>query len=288
VSHRGGDVEIEANGVRALTFVVGDPTQRGELSTAALFEALSEVRGYRLERMSIGRSQSSVYRLHKLGTRTLFLKVSTLGDAAELAAECDCLGWLASRTSVPTVLKFVTNDEAAFLLTVGLAGNNAAEAPRHFWSPITEQLALQLRQLHSLDPAECPFDRTLDRVIPLAAKRAAAGQLDESDFDSERASRSASDLVDSLYRERPQSEDIVIVHGDACLPNAIFDQDKFSGFVDCGRCGRADRYKDLALAYRSIKSNFGRSLAENFLAAYGLDDVDPRKLSYYQLLDEFF
>lgn len=68
----------------------------------------------------------------------------------------------------------------------------------------------------------------------------------------------------------------------------IFHQGSFSGFVDCGRCGRADRHQDLALAHRSIESNFGSSSAEDFLKEYGLEHVDPKKLSYYRLLDEFF
>jgi aminoglycoside 3'-phosphotransferase-2 len=96
------------------------------------------------------------------------------------------------------------------------------------------------------------------------------------------------ELLDSLYREHPGSEDIVVTHGDPCLPNVIFDNGSFSGFVDCGRCGRADRYQDLALAHRSIESNFGIRLAESFLRAYGLEPVDTMKLSYYRLLDEFF
>lgn len=62
----------------------------------------------------------------------------------------------------------------------------------------------------------------------------------------------------------------------------------FSGFVDCGRFARADRYQDLAVAFRSIESNFAAGLGASFLDAYGLDHVDADKLAYYQLLDEFF
>ena len=147
---------------------------------------------------------------------------------------------------------------------------------------------MQLRQLHSLDARECPFDRTLDKVLSLASARARSGQVDESAFDAERLGCSAMELLAALCRERPQSEDLVVTHGDVCLPNVIFHNGSFSGFVDCGRCGRADRYQDLALAHRSIESKFGSSHAENFLGAYGLQQVDRRKLSYYRLLDEFF
>ncbi|MGH8496544.1 MAG: APH(3') family aminoglycoside O-phosphotransferase [Gammaproteobacteria bacterium] len=189
---------------------------------------------------------------------------------------------------MPRVLEFGIEGELAYLLTEALPGSSAVEAPPGLWPRISAQVAFRLRRLHSLEAEECPFDRTLDRVAPLAATRASSGQVDESDFDPDRLGCNAMELLDSLYRERPQSEDVVVTHGDACLPNTIFHNGSFSGFIDCGRCGRADRYQDLALAHRSIESNFGSSLAEDFLRAYGLKHVDTRKLSYYRLLDEFF
>jgi aminoglycoside 3'-phosphotransferase-2 len=254
----------------------------------AIFQALPQVRGYRVELVSIGKSAFSVYRLAKPGKPTLFLKVSTVEDAPELKTECDCLNWLTRRASVPRVLEFDIEGESAYLLTEALPGCNAMGASPDFWSRISVQVASQLRRLHSLDAEQCPFDRTLDRVVSLAATRAASGQVDESDFDAERLGCSAMELLDSLYRERPNFEDIVVTHGDPCLANMIFDNGSFSGFVDCGRCGGADRHQDLALAHRSIEGNFGSSVAEDFLRAYGLDRVDTEKLSYYRLLDEFF
>lgn len=257
-----------------------------ELNT--ILQLIPQAREYRREQISIGRSGSSVYGLANPSRPTRFLKVSTADDACDLEAERDRLAWLANRTFVPKVLEFGKAEGFAFLLTEALPGANAAEAPARLWSRLVEQVARQLRQLHSLHPDDCPFDRTLDRVILLAGQRAETGLVDDSDFDPEHTGRSAMELLTSLHHRRPQSEDIVVTHGDACLPNLIFENGNFSGFVDCRRCGRADRYQDLALAHRRIESNFGGSLAEDFLSAYGLEHVDSRRLSYYRLLDEFF
>ena len=256
--------------------------------TTTVLRALPQLRRYHLEPVSVGKSASSVYRLVQPGMPALFLKVSTVEDAAALKLESDCLEWLATKTSVPGVLQSGTAGQSAYLLTEALPGSSASDAPRDLWERIAAQIAGRLRQLHAVDVEECPFDRTLDRVIPLAAGRASSGLADELDFDSERLGCNAIDLLDSLYRQRPGSEDIVVTHGDPCLPNIIFEGGAFTGFVDCGRCGRADRYQDLALAHRSIESNFGKSLAGAFLSAYGLEYVDTMKLSYYRLLDEFF
>jgi aminoglycoside 3'-phosphotransferase II len=96
------------------------------------------------------------------------------------------------------------------------------------------------------------------------------------------------ELFGSLQSTRPDLEDSTVKHGDPCLSNLIFKKGRFSGFVDCDRCGRADRYQDLALGHRGIARNFGSTAGENFLAAHGLEHVDTEKLSYYRMLDDFF
>jgi aminoglycoside 3'-phosphotransferase-2 len=183
---------------------------------------------------------------------------------------------------------FAVDGNRAYLLTEGLSGTNAAEAPGRLQSQVVARFAVELRRLHSIDPGACPIDRTLERVLSTERARAMAGRVDEADFDAGRLGGTAIELLGPLYQGRPQWEEIVVTHGDACLSNAVFDGRTFSGFVDCGRCGRADRYQDLALAVRSIHSSFGGRFAAAFFDAYGIDSVDAEKVSYSQLVDEFF
>lgn len=63
---------------------------------------------------------------------------------------------------------------------------------------------------------------------------------------------------------------------------------RFSGFIDCGRLGVADRHQDLALACWSIRHNIDETWIGPFLKRYGLPEAEPAKLSWYRLLDEFF
>lgn len=253
-----------------------------------LRQVLPQIRGYEPEEVAIARSTSTVYRLVSPEMPTLFLKAAAGVDTAALNAEYDRLRWLAGRVPVPSVLGFAVDTDCVYLLTEDLAGINAAEVPAHLRAQVTSQFAAELRKLHSIDPGECPFDRTLEQVLPAARARAVAGRVDEADFDAERLGCTAIQLLSPLYEERPGFEDIVVAHGDACLPNAIFDGGSFSGFVDCGRCGRADRYQDLALAARSINRSFGGHFVAEFFDAYGVGSVDAEKISYYQLADEFF
>jgi aminoglycoside phosphotransferase len=55
-----------------------------------------------------------------------------------------------------------------------------------------------------------------------------------------------------------------------------------------GRAGMGDRYRDLALAVRSVQFNYGRGWVEPFLQASGVDSIDCKKMEFFQLLDEFF
>ena len=90
-----------------------------------------------------------------------------------------------------------------------------------------------------------------------------------------------------LVSRKPEREDSVFTHGDYCLPNIIILERSIAGFVDLHRAGVSDRYKDLALAIRSIRSNLGYDLESVFLNEYGITRPDIQKIEYYMLLDEF-
>ena len=86
---------------------------------------------------------------------------------------------------------------------------------------------------------------------------------------------------------RPQTEDLVLTHGDYCLPNILLHNGQLSGFIDLGRAGVADRHQDLALAVRSLAYNFGEGWAPLLFAAYGIEP-DETKLAFYTRLDDAF
>jgi len=142
--------------------------------------------------------------------------------------------------------------------------------------------------LHALQVNSCPFDQTFATCLNDARERTSRGAVDESDFDDEHFGATAADLLEKLIKDKPKSEDLVVTHGDACLPNIFVDGESFSDFVDCGRLGVADRYRDLALAGRSISSNLGYQWVEPFFRRYGLFPPNSSKLAFYRLLDEFF
>jgi len=246
------------------------------------------VDGYACDRETLGRSAAGVFRFEASGLPRLFLKVDEAGHFAELPGEVERLRWLAGQgIACPEVLAFTTHAGRNWLLMNAIPGRDLVSAGPLNAVEAVALMAGALHRLHALDIRTCPFDNRLDRRIADARARMEAGLVDEEDFDDERMGLSASDIFDELAH-RPDNEDLVVTHGDACMPNYMADGDRFSGFIDCGRLGIADRYQDLALACWSIRHNLGEQWILPFLDRYGLPDIDNAKLDYYRLLDEFF
>ncbi len=218
----------------------------------------------------------------------LFLKTQAVTDAGSLRDEADRLHWLNGRVPVPNVVAFAQQDDCEYLLLTGLPGVNGVDASLERPADVVAGLADALKSLHQLPAAGCPFEQTVSVQVERARQRVCANLVDEDDFDEERLGRAARDVLVELEAWRPDDETRALTHGDPCLPNVLFSEGSFTGFVDCGRFGVADPYQDLALAARSIGSNLGPDWVYVFFDRYGLAAPDRRKLSFYRLLDEFF
>lgn len=75
----------------------------------------------------------------------------------------------------------------------------------------------------------------------------------------------------------------VLVHGDACLPNFIFDGDVFSGYVDLGDVAVDNPQIDLAAAIWSLQYNLGPGYGAEFLKKYGLKNVTEELIEKLRL-----
>jgi aminoglycoside 3'-phosphotransferase II len=243
--------------------------------------------GFALHPITTGKSGANVWRATR-DNEAWFVKAQTSAD--EMRLEAQRFVWLqAHDIPVPEVIAYASDDTQEFLVTRALPGVDASEAPDARVAVIA--IAEVLRKLHALEPWDFPFDRRLEFSIPEARQKMLDGLVDDTDFEPQRLGRTAQDLFAELLETRPKAEDLVITHGDACLPNFIVDGARVTGLIDLGRAGIADRYQDIALTLRSLSSphnpRFHR-LGDLFLEVYGLRELDSAKLEFYQLLDEFF
>ena len=211
--------------------------------------------------------------------------------AEELRTEIESLRWLWGRVAVPELLGWSDEGEASpwvWMVTSVLAGTVACESP-HRQEPASAivRVAEALRRFHALPRDECPFDARLSQVLAVARRRVARGWVDESDFDEQRQGWTAAEVLAEVERTVPATEDLVVTHGDPCLPNVLFDGSRLGGWIDLGRFGVGDRHRDLALVARSADYNYGAGWGQRLLEAYG-GVIDEERLAFYRLLDELW
>lgn len=190
-------------------------------------------------------------------------------------AEHDRLRWLAQHLPTPPIVAFA--DGVLVLADVG-APSLLRAAP----ADIGAVFGRTLRALHGIPVADCPFDGRLPSV--LARAEANLDQVDPADFDDDHAGWSPQAVLDRLHALRPSTEDLVVAHGDYTTTNVLLAD--VPVVIDVPWLGVADRYRDLAIAHRELVGDFGPAAWTEFLAAYGLPEVDEERLYYYRLLDE--
>lgn len=244
---------------------------------------------HELGKNEVGKSGDEVYRLTS-GARNFYLKVKRIekeAAAETLRRESEVLNWLKGRLPVPEAVCYHQDRSKEYLLITEVPGFAAMETG---WDKkkVVCRLAEGLRRIHSLPIDSCPFVYPTGALIRLAAERIRAGLVDEEDFDECRKGKRAEELYEELVRSRPARDDLVFTHGDYCLPNVILSDSGIGGFIDWGRGGVADRYRDLGIAARSITHNLGEGYVPYFFGFYGLKRVDFKKVKFFQLMDEFF
>ncbi|MCM2579577.1 phosphotransferase [Streptomyces meridianus] len=255
----------------------------------------------REEEVTVGLSGAAVHRLLDAdGVPVAYAKaagpqVPDLQD--ELRAEADRLVWLHGRgVAVPELLAFDVIDGTAWLLTRAVAGTPASGPwPAGDRDAVVVQLAECLHTLHAVDRTGCPFDRSLPVALEHAASRTEAGMVDRSWRERGADDRPATTLLGELTAAVEQfgPDDLVVSHGDFCLPNVLLRPDGPAALVDLGRAGVADRHSDVADLLRSLRNaelnpQFGESYAQLFLDAYGRDGLSEERLRVHDLVERFF
>lgn len=221
------------------------------------------------------------------GPGRCFVKWAPAGSPLDLAAEAVRMTWAATYTPVPRVLGHGTDSDGSWLVTGALPGHSAV-SPQWLADPRTAVTAIGegLRAMHDALPVPgCPFSWTAENRVAAALAAAAAGRLDTSDWAPEHRDLGIEGAL-ALAQDVPPAEKLVVCHGDACAPNTLITGDgRWSGHVDLGDLGVADRWADLAVATWSTGWNYGPGWERLLLDAYGIRP-DAERTRYYRLVWE--
>ncbi|MCM1988517.1 APH(3') family aminoglycoside O-phosphotransferase [Oceanirhabdus seepicola] len=236
-------------------------------------------------RDTIGCSESSVYCFTN-HDNVLYLKVQK--SSTEFEHEKKMIQWLQERLPTPQIVTQFKEQGYDYLLMTKAIGEMAC-SEKYLNDPekLVRLLATGIKMLQGVDIAECPFDSTLKNKLNIAKKRVENNEVDMSDWEENTPFKSPKELYNYLVENQPD-EELVFSHGDYCLPNVFFDNNKVTGFIDLGDAGIADKWQDIALCMRSLEHNLQNKKYIDLF--FELIDIKPNyeKINYYILLDELF
>jgi aminoglycoside phosphotransferase len=213
-----------------------------------------------------------------------YLKSAPADAEVPLRAEAARLRWARRHgLPVPAVVAACGVGRAEWLLTEALPGHSAVDRDlRADPGALVPVLADGLRRFHETRPDECPFPSGAEVTLAEAGRRVRAGLIETADLHPEHAHLSPAAALGELERLRPDREDLVVCHGDYCLPNVLISRGAATGFVDLGRLGVADRWLDIAIGSWSVTWNLGQGWEDLFFASYGVAR-DDRRIAFYRL-----
>lgn len=189
-----------------------------------------------------------------------------------LAAEAKMTEYFHSLQLSAPLISYVTGCEHDWLLTEECFGDDLTHKT-YLENPtrLCDSLAQTLRRLHETDFTRCPIQNRMESYFSTVQANYESGIFDSSLF-------SGSSFVFSSNKEAYDlfvgCRDILcgrsLLHGDYCLPNIIFDNWNFSGFIDLGGGGVGDRHIDVFWGMWTLNFNLKTDkYSERFLDCYG-------------------
>ena len=223
-------------------------------------------------------------------------------QSPETDNEYQFVRWINGRLPVPSIPAYEIHNGLAYTLMTKAEGKMLCDIDLLQTPELVIELAAKgLKMLWETDVHDCPCSVSrLSNRLKAAEYNVAHDLVDIENTEPETfvkgGFKNPAELLDWLKNNRPP-EDIVLTHGDYCLPNIFAKGDRISGFIDLGKAGPADRWQDIAIAIRSLDHNFdgryfnGKPIfdfkPQMLLDALG-EEMNEGKYRYYYLLDELF
>jgi len=214
----------------------------------------------------------------------LFLKKNAAGT---LKQEAVMTGYFHSLGLSAEVLAFAEDGQHDYLLTRRIPGEDCThEMYRREPERLCDLLAEKLRELHDIRAEDCPVKDRLESYRENVLRGHAKGAYEPDlfrelwEFDTAEAAWSAAE------QGMPELKAEVLIHGDYCLPNVMLDNWKFTGFIDVGAGGIADRHIDVLWGLWTMMFNLHTTkYTDRFIDVYGREKIDRELLRYVAAME---
>lgn len=249
--------------------------------------------GYSVDHIGMSGSEVRIY-------RDYVLKIQERNEETE--NEYLMSKWLQGRLPVPSIHSYCVDGDIAYILMSRIEGRMLCEKDvLDDYQSVIKLVSDTLKKLWTIDISDCPGKVSLLSNRLKAARYNVEHNLIElrrmePETFGKDGFKNPEELLEFLENNRPK-EDLVMTHGDFCLPNFMIKDGRISGIIDIGKAGPADRWQDIALALRTLLHNLDGRFFNNvkicdfkkemLLEELGIE-FDAEKYRYYMLLDELF
>nr|WP_165983392.1 APH(3') family aminoglycoside O-phosphotransferase [Macrococcus goetzii] len=229
----------------------------------------------------IGRSRSSVILFDDY-----VLKIERVSSETE--NEIKLMNWLNGRLPVPKIIEHCVKNDKSYLLMTRLEGEMLSKD-----GDSLELYTKAINKLKEIDFSDCPLDNRLQHYLKKEEYNVEKGLVDIEDANPDtygpEGFKDPQELLSWLKDNQPE-EEISYTHGDLCMPNILIKDGNISGYIDLGRGGLGDPYRDIALCYRNYlyDNQSSEEVIKSKLELLLGFQLDMQKVKYYILVDELF
>lgn len=243
-------------------------------------------------RPQMGYSDAEVYEVkHGYLNKDIVIKCSASSD---IEKEAQILIWLQDKIKVPQVYFHLFDHGIYYLVMEMLPGMMGQYG---FKQMSREEMVIlyanEIKKWHQIDYHDFPSYNTLEDKLKHVRHNIKHSLVKTQYFEREFQGMSGQDVYDLMMAHYPKDFDLVLCHGDVCMPNFMIEDKKITGWIDVVGCGVNDRYLDIAIALRTLRFNFEwlhetftPSDMHLFLQTYGIEILDMDKVLFYICLDE--
>lgn len=254
-------------------------------------EKIKELSILQAKKAPIGFSGDEVYLIDQgFKGQDVVVKIS---KRKEVLHEGKNLCWLRQYIKVPKVYQMGQIEDLYYTIMEKLPGTMFQELFNEYTcQEVVRLYATLIKQFHAIDYQGLPYNHSLEEKMNKVKYTVAHHEAKEEYFERELRHLSGQQVYDLLLSYQSEEADLVLCHGDVCMPNIMMEGTSLSGFIDVVGIGINDYHLDIAIALRTLRYNFelyghtfSKEYQELFLQTYGRT-IDSKKITFYILLDE--